>query len=140
MRLRGLLLLASSCALGIWAVGASAATAQASFTVHINLNKPDTAPNIPAYCTSQTLSQATNAIVTVVCSSSQFVSIEPQPGKPFLGTHGGAFRYYFGPGINLPPQETSHEASPYTSAGTVTTVRISRINGADGPLELLVSF
>ncbi len=122
------------------AASSFAGSASGQFTVQVNLNKPGIAPDTSGYCTSQTLSADTNAIVTVVCSSGQFVSIEPQPGKPFLGTHGGAFRYYFGPGISLPPQETAREASPYTGAGTVTTLRIGRINGADGPLELLVSF
>jgi hypothetical protein len=52
----------------------------------------------PLACTSETLTEPTNAVVRVVCATSQFVSIAPSPGKPFLGTHDGAFRYNLGTG------------------------------------------
>ncbi|MDW5442462.1 hypothetical protein [Polaromonas sp. SM01] len=90
-------------------------------------------------CTSQTLGQATNAFVQIVCGTGQFVSIEANPAKPFLGVHGGAYRYSFGPGLPW-PTDGGAGISPYIGAGTVTSMKILNINGWMEPIELLVSF
>lgn len=89
-------------------------------------------------CTSASASGATNATVRVVCSSGQFVSIEAAPGRPFAGTHGGAFRFNFGPGLPLPAMAAAFNMN--IGAGTVTALRILNLNSQEAPLEMLVSF
>jgi hypothetical protein len=136
-------------AAGLWAGLAAAGTGSAFLNVSITLNDPNAVvpaapggspvPVIrPSVCISETLSEQTNGMVRVVCGTGQFVSISPFPGKPFLGTHGGAFRYTLGAGgfTGL----LAGYATPYTGAGTVTALRIYNANGSDGPLEMLVSF
>ncbi|MFI5444142.1 hypothetical protein [Polaromonas sp. UC242_47] len=136
----GLALMANFCA---------AATSTGSFSVGITLTQagsvtPRTGGGSGAstiasgVCISETLNERTNALVRVVCGTGQFVSITPFPGKPFLGTHGGAFRYDLGVGNASPA--TANSASPLLGAGTVTALRIYNANGSDGPLEMLVSF
>jgi hypothetical protein len=93
----------------------------------------------PGLCLSESLSQSTGAAVHVVCESSQFVSIDPQPGRPFLGVHGGAFRYLFGPG-NVLTSNFSGMPDPFIGTGTVTELRIFSAEDPDGPLEILISF
>jgi len=129
----------------LWAGLAVAGTGSSFFNVSITLNNPNVVvpPSAPgglpaatersAICTNETLNEQTNAMVRVVCGSSQFVSITPSPGKPFLGTHGGAFRYALG---------TSNFAGILSRAGTgtVTALRIYNATGLNGPLEMLVSF
>jgi hypothetical protein len=135
-------------ALGGLSTQAGAGSATGSFAVHIN-----PVPMVPAspasglgqvpassgFCTSQSLSQASNALVTVVCGTGQFVSIRPMPGRPFTGTHGGAFRYVFGPGIVAGPTANS-QLNPYIGTGTVTSLRVLDVSGQEGILEFLVSF
>ncbi len=104
-----------------------------SFNVNISLLAR------PGLCLSESLSQSTGAAVHVVCESSQFVSIDPQPGRPFLGSHGGAFRYFFGSGEAL-AAKYSGTPNPFIGAGTVTELRIYSADGPDGPLEVLISF
>ncbi|WP_139237339.1 hypothetical protein [Polaromonas sp. YR568] len=133
-------------ALGGLSTQAGAGSATGSFNVNINLMVP-ASPNsglgqVPAtsgFCTSESLSQASNALVTVVCGTGQFVSIRPMPGKPFTGTHGGAFRYIFGPGMAAGPS-TNSQLNPYVGTGTVTSLRVLDISGQEGILEFLVSF
>jgi hypothetical protein len=88
------------------------------------------------------MSQSTNAQVRVVCSTGQFVSIEPTPGAPFAGTHGGAYRYAFGPGESSAPALVglSNFGAARFGSGTVTAVRILNLIDSGGPLEMLVSF
>ena len=105
------------------------------FGVIIVLNPPSQS----GVCVSQTSSEQTNALVRIVCTTGQYVSIIPIPGKPFLATHGGAFRYNLQGGqysTVLPAGANSF----YPGAGTVTALRIYNANGSDGPLEMLVSF
>ena len=90
-------------------------------------------------CTSQTLSQVTSALVRVACTSGQFVNIEVDPAKPFLGVHGGAYRFSFGPGL-VWPQHGYGGISPSLDAGTVTALSIPSANRGLGPIELLVIF
>jgi hypothetical protein len=136
-------------AASLWAGLAAAGTDSAFLNVNITLHNPNAvAPATPgaspapltrpSVCISETLSEQTNGMVRVVCGSGQFVSISPFPGKPFLGTHGGAFRYTLGAGgfTGL----LHGQATPFTGAGTVTALRIYNANGSDGPLEMLVSF
>ena len=134
----------------LWAGLAAAGTGSSFLHVSITLHNPNgvvvpPAPGgspapvtRPSVCISETLSEQTNGMVRVICGTGQFVSISPFPGKPFLGTHGGAFRYALGPG-GFTGWLTS-QAMPYTGAGTVTALRIYNANGSDGPLEMLVSF
>jgi len=120
-----------------------------SVTVNITLSQPgapapggavspgSAAGNGPGTCISDTLSEATGAVVRVACTSDQFVGISPQPGRRFAGTHGGAYRHYFGPGFGS-IYRTEYTAS--RGAGTITSFRVYSVEGADGPLDLLVSF
>ena len=134
-----------------------AGSAGGQFNVQITLNKPGAvaAPSSSAAasirqsaggwtptCISETLSEQSNALVRVVCGSEQFVNIAPLPGKVFLGTHGGALRYYFGSGFagRLADVGASAAHIPAGSAGNVTVLRIYNASGLDEPLQMLVSF
>jgi hypothetical protein len=86
-------------------------------------------------CTSDTLSERTGAVVRVVCASGQFVSIAPRPGGRFLGTHGGAYSYSFGPAFGA-----LHNGEFGTGSGTIASFRIYNVTENEGPLEMLVSF
>ncbi|RYH15343.1 MAG: hypothetical protein EON54_28770 [Alcaligenaceae bacterium] len=98
-------------------------------------------------CVSETLGQQTNAVVQVVCGSGgNFVTIDPAPGKPFLGTHGGAFRYYFRLGHRgvtdrgLPLVGLDGDVNPYIGYGTVTGLRVFNSQGVEDPFEFLISY
>ena len=106
-------------------------------------------PQRAGVCYSRSLSEKTGASVQVVCDSGQFVSIEAVPGQPFLGVHGGAFRY----AMSVDRDRSVYEAAakdPFgwrTGWGTVTMLRLYDVHAdgpgdywADRPLELLVSF
>jgi hypothetical protein len=134
-------------AAGLWAGAAVAGSAPAFLNVSITLRSANTVvpggvtgglrspiPR-PLACTSETLTEPTNAVVRVVCATSQFVSIAPSPGKPFLGTHDSAFRYNLGTGATGKATTTTT-----TGASTVTGLRIYNANGSTGPLEMLVRF
>jgi len=133
-----------------------------SVTVGITLSQPvgagvTSVPPQPAQpsqragvCYSRSLSEKTGASVQVVCDSGQFVSIEAVPGQPFLGVHGGAFRY----SMSIDRDRSVYDAAakdPFgwrTGWGTVTMLRLYDVQHAGGPgdfwadrpLELLVSF
>jgi hypothetical protein len=90
-------------------------------------------------CISSSLSQQTNALVKVTCQGGQFVSIEPREGRPFVGTHGGAFRFHFS-GQNAIPSFLRGESDPFMGQGTITALRVLNLTERDERLELLVSF
>lgn len=100
---------------------------------------PVALPATGGVCASQTQSAATHATVRVVCSTGQFASIEPTPGQPFTGTHGGAYRFNFGPGLPL-ASGLDGTSRLHIGAGTVTALRVVNVNGQMDPLEMLVSF
>ncbi len=135
--------------MSLWAGVAIAGTGSAFLTVNIRLNDPDVIQPAPVtggstavasdVCVSKTLSEQTNSLVQIVCKTGQFVSITPLPGKPFLGTHGGAFRYSFS-GNRLAGGSMFDANGASIGAGTVTALRIYNANGTDGLLEMLVSF
>lgn len=120
----------------VWAAGGLAGTASGVFSVHITLHAQAPAGGI---CVSQSLSEASNATVQVVCGTGQFVSIEPAPGKPFFGTRGAAYRLWFGPGSPL-PQAQAADLSPYLVSGTITGMQVLNLKEQADPLEILVSF
>jgi hypothetical protein len=129
---------------GFVAVPVGAATANATFNVNITLSPPrvDVGTGVGVavgVCVSSTLSAQTNALVKVVCGSDQFVSIEPLQGKPFLGTHGGAYRYVFAPNTVI-PYALLDASDPHVGRGTVTSLRVLNLNALHDKLELLVSF
>ncbi len=115
---------------------AFAGSTSRSFGVSINLYSA--VSNDSGVCISEAFSAATNADVQVVCQSGQFVDISPHPGRPFLGVHGSAFRYYFRDGFPRLLNQDNPEL--FASGGTFTTLHISNVNAQDGPLEMLVSF
>ena len=126
---------------------AGAGTLGANFGVTISLNNPNGTPlpsaaafpaggNSSGTCISGSLSQQTGALVRVVCANGQFVSISPRPGQRFLGTHGGAYNYYFGPSYGAIHRTAYGEGG----SGTVTSFRVYSVNEAEGVLDLLVSF
>jgi hypothetical protein len=112
--------------------------------------QPPSQPPRAGVCYSKSLSEKTGASVQVVCDSGQFVSIEAVPGQPFLGVHGGAFRY----SMSIDRDRSVYDAAakdPFgwrTGWGTVTMLRLYDVQHAGGPgdfwadrpLELLVSF
>lgn len=128
-----------------------AETTAGLFGVSITLNNSGfVAPPVPetsvgvstirsGACISETLSRQTQALVRVACGTGHFVSIAPWPSKPFLGTHGGAFRYILGAG-KFSPASLSSKDNPYIGMGTVTALPVYSANDANEPLEMLVSF
>jgi hypothetical protein len=78
-------------ALAGWMSCAGAGTASARFSVGIVLHGMSA-----GVCVSRSLSDAAGAIVKVDCDSNQFVSIEPDPGRPFLGSMSSIKRMWFG--------------------------------------------
>ena len=143
MKLRRIL---AKAALGLLCLGAvfncAAGNDSAVFNVRITLHGAGgaggSAGNPAGVCTSQTLSEENRAHVRVVCESGQFVSISAIPGIEFVGTHGGAYSYYFGStlsGINVAGYgEFAH------GAGSIASYRIFGVTEVDGRLDLLVSF
>lgn len=107
------------------AVPAAAGTVTGQFPVQIAVTNGAAAPGAPAnggLCINQALSQASQATVTVVCSTNQFVSIQPFGDSPFVGTHGGAYRFVLWP--ELMPQ--LGDEAWLRAAGTVTTMQVIR--------------
>ena len=133
-------------ALGVTALGAaSVCVAQATggvFGVNISLNNAGSIPpsegNSSGVCISQTLTEQNNAVVRVVCESGQFVSISPRPGGRFVGSHGGAYNFYFGSSyrsVNVAGYgEFAH------GAGSVAAFRVFGVTESDGRLDMLVEF
>ncbi|MFM9879133.1 MAG: hypothetical protein ACKVOO_01820 [Burkholderiaceae bacterium] len=124
--------------LSLAAFNAPALTASGSFNVVVNLTTYDP-PLARGTCVSEALSNQTQASVRVVCGTSQFVSVEAVPGLPYVGTHGGAYRYTFGPGA-APAPTSDGNAGLYSGTGTVTGMRIIDISGLESFVEMLVSF
>jgi hypothetical protein len=89
--MNGMRALASGLALVCWTAGACAGTASAQFSVGIVMRAMR-----DGVCISRTLSNAAGAIVKVDCDSNQFVSIEPDPARPFLGSMSRIRRIWFG--------------------------------------------
>jgi hypothetical protein len=123
----------SMCAL--LATAAQAATASAAFKVELTYAAP-------ALCFSRALSQQTNALVRVTCQGNQFVSIEPQHGKPFVGTHGGTYRFLFNTTHTGRSDSSNlgHLLEDRIGQGTITALRVLDLTETDERLELLVSF
>ena len=153
--------------------GVSAGTTSSAFAISATFLNPNFAPTASTaaaapspsqICVSEAFSQSANATVRVTCGGNQFVSIEPTPGKPFVGTNGAAFRFAFGPGIASQPQSISGNntrsadnsdrsgnpnysgnnsllvANPYVGVGTVTSFRVINLMGNIDLFEFLVSF
>ena len=74
--------------------------------------------------------------VQVVCSTGQFVSIEPSPGQVLEGAHGAAYRFAFGPDTTFLTGFRNFRAR----SGTVTALRLTRAADSKTSLEMLVSF
>lgn len=125
----------------------SAGAVSGSFAVGITLNNPSAPQSAVGQdvCFSRSLSGLTRARVEVTCQSGSFVSIEAVPGLPFLGVHGGAFRYV----IPFVAETTAWEGGAAVDAqGTVTMLRVYDLTRPEGPgnawwdrpLEMRVSF
>lgn len=117
----------------------AAGSGSGTFGVEIILNT-GASSGAPAsgVCVSETLSEQNGAIVRVACESGQFVSISPIPGGRFVGTHGGAYSYYFG--SNLRGANVAGYGEFSHGAGSIASYRIFGVTEADGRLDLLVSF
>jgi hypothetical protein len=90
-------------------------------------------------CVSQSLSDETGAVVRVTCPGGVFVSIGPRPGGRFVGSHGGAYSYYFGGSFGAINRAGSGEYAQ--GSGTIASFRIYSVSGdSDGPIDMLVSF
>jgi hypothetical protein len=133
--------------LGIAAAAASftaaAGAVSAAVPVTITLNNPGFVPPAPSTgytgaCVSQTLSEETGAIVRVSCPGDVFVSISPRPGGRFVGTHGGAYSYYFG-GFSGAVNRAGYGESGQGS-GTIASFRVYSVGDSDGAIDMLVSF
>jgi hypothetical protein len=134
-------------ALGLAAVAAAsvcmAGSAGGTFGVNISLNgggsgSSSGGSNSSGVCISQSLTEQNNAVVRVVCDSGQFVSISPIPGGRFVGSHGGAYNFYFGSSyrsVNVAGYgEFAH------GAGSVAAFRVFGVTESEGRLDMLVVF
>ncbi len=129
--------------------GVVVAGANSSFLdVTITLNNPgavaspmvigSTARNV---CVSEALSAQVNAQVRVVCTTGRVVAISAMPGKLFLGTHGGAFRYGF---VQITPWVSpsigaSHSEADRVTPSTVSSTNAEASDSVESP-EMLVIF
>lgn len=127
---------------------AVAGTSSSFLQVAITLNKPSaTAPPLvtsspsPEVCVSEALSAQTNAQVRVVCTTGRVVTIAAIPGRLFLGTHGGAFRYVF---VQSNPRTISsadkRDAKADESTPSVFFRTDGETNDSAEPPEMLVIF
>jgi hypothetical protein len=119
----------------------AAGTSSGTFSVNISLSNPGAPPTPPGtppgtVCVSQTLSDLTGALVQVLCSTGQFVSIGPRPGAPFIA-HGGAYSYYLSVGTG---SRLAGLSGLPVGAGTVTEYRLYSVDQANGTVDLLVGF
>jgi hypothetical protein len=138
-------LLAALVAASLPAVGGSgSSTVPVNITLGTGLTPPMPGPPItpPAsgVCTSASLSESTGAVVRVVCSNGQFVSISPQPGAAFIGTHGGAYQFYWPAGIESFESALAAGSSVISRSGRVTSFRVYSIEHIGDRLDVLVSF
>ena len=119
----------------------AAGSGSAAFSVNISLSNPG-APGAPSpappsgVCISQTLSDLTGALVQILCSTGQFVSIGPRPGAPFIA-HGGAYSYYLSVGTG---SRIAGLSGLPAGAGTVTEFRVFSVDEANGTIDMLVGF
>jgi hypothetical protein len=141
-----LCLLAASAATSLPALGGSS-----SGTVPVNITlttglpplpqpQPPVTPPASGVCTSASLSESTGATVRVVCSSGQFVSISPNPAAPFVGTHGGAYDFYWPVGTESFESALAGGSSVITRSGRVTSFRVYSLEHIGDRLDVLVSF
>jgi len=86
------------------------------------------------------LSESTGAVVRVVCSTGQFVSITPQPGGPFVGSHGGAYEFYFPAGTDSFESALAAISGAISRSGRVTSFRVYSLEHIGDRLDVLVSF
>ncbi len=95
-------------------------------------------------CTSQSQSNQSNAVVQVMCATGEFVSIEPDPSKPFTGTNGAAFRYQVAAGSRQSDQNTDSggRGTGFTAGNgsTVTGWRTFQSTDLTDPLALVITF
>ena len=116
----------------------AAGSGTGAFSVNITLSNPG-APGTPppsGVCISQTLSDLTGALVQVLCSTGQFVSINPKPGAPFIA-HGGAYSYYLSVGTGSRIAGLGRLPS---GTATVTEYRVFTVDEANGTIDMLVGF
>lgn len=135
------ILIASALLLTVNGVGAQTSTS-ASFQVRIQLTVPGSPAAEPSSrCETQTLTAAPNALVRVVCDNGRFVSIAPDPRKPFVGSHGGAYRFHLQASA-VANALLDDGIDPYWwGRGTVTAMRIyGAPREPTDPLEMMVSF
>lgn len=127
---------------GLGAATMAQSQASGGFQIHIRLNTPGTpAAESGAHCETQTVASAPNALVRVVCGDGRFVSIAPDPRKPFVGSHGGAYRFHLQPGATVGSWLDEGVDTLWWGRGTVTAMRIYGVpRDGDAPLEMMVSF
>jgi hypothetical protein len=119
-----------------------AGSTSSTFSVNISLysggSNSSSGSNGSGVCISQSLTEQNNAVVRVVCDSGQFVSISPIPGGRFVGSHGGAYAFYFGSSyrsVNIAGfGEFAH------GAGSVAAYRVFGVTESEGRLDMLVVF
>ena len=126
----GLMLAASLAAAAAWS-----ATATSQFSVRVVVGQEK--------CTSETVSRPTTAVVQVVCSSSNFVSIAPLRGGSLSGFSGSAFRSALAPAqasSGFATIATPEGTSADGAVGTVTSFHLVTNSTTDNLYELLISF
>jgi hypothetical protein len=118
--------------------GATSGTFGVNISLYVGGSNSSSGSNGSGVCISQSLTEQNNAIVRVVCDSGQFVSISPIPGGRFVGSHGGAYTFYFGSSyrsVNVAGfGEFAH------GAGSVAAFRVFGVTESEGRLDMLVAF
>lgn len=137
-------------ALGLAALVAASAcmagSTSGTFGVNISLNAGNGGgsgswsggSNNSGVCISQSLTEQNNAVVRVVCDSGQFVSISAIPGGRFVGSHGGAYNFYFGSSYRAVNVAGFGEFAH--GAGSVAAYRVFGVTESEGRLDMLVVF
>lgn len=115
-----------------------AGNASGTFTINIALNTGASPSSANGVCVSQTLSEENGATVKIACDSGQFVSISPVPGGRFVGTHGGAYGYYFTHAFQATDVAGTGEFA--NGAGSTAAFRVLGISESERNFDLLVSF
>ncbi|MDM0030209.1 hypothetical protein [Variovorax saccharolyticus] len=126
---------------GAWLVGLPgvAAPQGALLEVQIRLSVASFASagvSSPGICLSRVLSSQARSMVRVSCRGGQVVSIAPYPAQPFLGVHGGAFRYTQ---VATPTGFGAPRGTGDAAALDDTVLQIDAAATAT-PLEMLISF
>ena len=91
-------------------------------------------------CTSEAQSLKSGILVWVLCSSGQFVTIEPLAGRSFAGTYENPYRSNLGLDGSVLPDWVRQTTIRPPRMGSVTALRLAPHKQLESPHQMLVSF